>query len=388
MFRNYVVAIIGAAIAVVTLVAVGIYQATLDPENTKYDCAFNSASIERKIIGKRADYVAQRYLPPVSAKKKSGKGNFVAHYDDVAIFTRGEKTVVHGMDITYADSVATAISFSEPVKSKDAAILNACPLCFKLIDAEFMTKTKGTVETKKAPKGMIPLAILLLFILSNIPFLLLWPFSTWLIKKEVPMGALIAIVSWLLLYWIYIGILAYSNGTAILFLVLAVIWVAIAAGKILSSRPADDYVPEVEDYEEDIPDADADTDDYLDHVSNLAIVLALAGLGKNPSQNRAMLVADIANRHHLPADKFQTVLEKPDMQVNMPRNESLKAEFIENFCKILLCDTSFSDVQFGAVMTMVKGLGITEDEAQGALAYVAKTYYGKALSDYTILKTQ
>ena len=394
MFKSYILSIIGLLLGVGALAFVFVYQKGLEPENTKYNCAFNAASIEGKIIGNKLDDLSAKYLPPVSVKKKAGKGNLVAHYEDIKIFTRGEKTIIREMDVTYKDSVATEIAYGEPHKAMDARIVNASPLSFILMDLEIFTRDKESVTTQKAKSGEVVLLLLWLVLMANLPFLLTWPLATFVAKKvEYPMSAVIMLPLWLVLYWIFYGIAAYAIGTAMLLIVLGAIWLLIAL-KTFHRAIAPEPEPEPYDYQEPSnPGSDynrnadpARVQDYVYHVQNLAVVVTMASYAKNVSEARAEFLTKIAMREGIGIDLFNKALSSPTLNIHQPQDPSLKEEFIDNFAKILLCDSSFSTVQLGAAMTLAKGFGITEDDFGARLRSLAQSVYHRDFSSYKILK--
>ena len=214
----------------------------------------------------------------------------VARYENIKIFTRGEKTIIEGMDITYRNGVAASIKYDEPRKNKDAIFANYSPLAFFFMDKEFLAKDQEVVNTKKAEKWQIPLLILLLVFLVNIPFLLSWPLATLMAKKiGGGVSVFLALVLWLALYWMYLGIAAYAIGTAMIFLILGGIWILIALGAFAravrpvytapsgydpsdydtsssSSGPASSYQPPLQ------PKTDSPA---VQHLQNLAALLSL-----------------------------------------------------------------------------------------------------------------
>ena len=394
MFKSYILSIIGLLLGVGALAFIYIYRSGLEPENTKYDCSFNSATIEGKIVGLKLDDVSAKYLAPASLKKKAGRGNYIAHYDNVKIFTRGEKAIVWDMDVTYKDSVATAITLGDPHTNMDARVANASPLSFTLMNLEIFTRSKEAANTQKAEKWQVVLMILWLVLMANLPFLLTWPLATLAAKKiEAPWSALLVIPMWLVLYWIFYGIAAYAIGTAMLLIVLGVMWLLIAL-RAFHKAIAPEPEPVPYEYEEpsnpgsgstNSPDS-ARFQDYVYHVQNLAVIVTMASYAKNVSEARAEFLTKIAMREGIGIDLFNKALSSPTMVIHQPSDPSLKDVFIDNFAKILLCDSSFSTVQLGAAITMAEGFGITDDEFGNRLMSIASSVYHREYSSYKILK--
>ncbi|MBQ9410000.1 MAG: hypothetical protein IJU21_00145 [Bacteroidales bacterium] len=394
MFKSYILSFLGMLLGVGALVFIYIYRNGLEPENTKYSCAFNSATVESKIIGLKLDDVSEKYLAPISVKKKAGKGNMVAHYEDVKILTRGEKTIVWDMDVTYKDSVATAITLGEPHTNMDARFANASPFSFTLMNLELFTRSKESVNTQKAKPWQVILMVIWLVLMANLPFLLTWPLATLAAKKiEAPWSALVVIPMWLVLYWIYYGIAAYAIGTAMLLLVLGVMWLLIALRAFHKAiRPEPEPQPyQPEDSSNPGSDYNNNADsarfqDYVYHVQNLAVIVTMASYAKNVSEERAKFLTNIAMKEGIGIDLFNKALSSPTMVIHQPSDPSLKDVFIDNFAKILLCDSSFSTVQLGAAITMAEGFGLTDDEFGQRLVSIASSVYHREYSSYKMLK--
>ena len=400
MFKSYVLSIVGMLLGVGALVFIYIYRDKLEPENAKYNCVFNSATLESKIIGLKLDDVSEKYLAPASVKtvkKKGGKKDILAHYEDVKIFTRGEKTVVREMDVTYQDSVATAITLGEPHATKDASIANFSPLAFTLIDAEIFTRSKETVNTEKAQKWQAVLLILWLIVMANLPFFLTWPLATWAAKKlDTPWGALLMIPLWLVLYWIYFGIASYAIGTAMLFVVLGIIWLLIAMrafSKATHPVPEPTFSPTYQSGRSNTASRNTINptrrqQDYYCHIQNLAMISAAASFAKNESETRYQFIVDIAMREELELERFKQAINSPTIKACQPSNPALRQEFIDNIAKILLCDTTFSTIQLGIAKTLTMGLGVSDDDFHDLVKRIASNVYHRELSSYNILEVE
>ena len=396
MFKSYILSIIGVLLGVGAIAFVYKLSKDVEPENIRYICSFNSATIENRIIGQKLDVLSEKYLPPVSVKKKAGRGNMVAHYEDVKIFTRGAEGIIRQMDVTYKDSVATEIVYGEPRKNMDAKIVNASPLALVLIDHEIFTKNKETTEKHKATTPETIMILIWLLLMSNLPFLFTWPLATFAAKKmEYPWNALLVVSVWLLLYWIYLGIAAYAIGTAVLFLVIDAIWLFLAMKfffRIVKPEPVPTYSSPSDSYDsgsgrDSSSNANpARLQDYTYHLQNLAVIASLAAYAKNVSEERAKFITNIATKEGIGIDLFNKALSSPTMVIHQPSDPSLKDVFIDNFAKILLCDSSFSTVQLGAAITMAEGFGITDDEFGNRLMSIASSVYHRDYSSYKVLK--
>ena len=395
MFKSYILSIIGVLLGVGAIAFVYKLSKDVEPDNIRYICSFNSATIENRIIGQKLDVLSEKYLPPVSVKKKAGRGNMVAHYEDVKIFTRGAEGIIRQMDVTYKDSVATEIVYGEPRKNMDAKIVNASPLALVLIDHEIFTKNKETTEKHKATTPETIMILIWLLLMSNLPFLFTWPLATFAAKKmEYPWNALLVISLWLLLYWIYLGIAAYAIGTAVLFLVIDAIWLFLAMKsffRMVKPEPVPTY-SDPADYEGD-PRRDynenadpARVQDYIYHIQNLAAIVSLAAYAKNVSEARAEFLTKMAMREGIGINLFNKALSSPTLEVHQPSTPALKKEFIDNLAKIILCDNSYSTVQLGAAITVAQGLGMDDKDFGLLLIDTANNVYHRDYGSYKVLK--
>lgn len=404
MFKSYIVSIIGFLLGVGVIVYAQLYTKAYSNEDLKQGYSFNAASIEQKLLGKTLEEVSEQYLAPESLKKQKGKGNMVARYENIKIFTRGEKTIINGMDITYKNGVAASIKYDEPRKSKDAIFANYSPLAFFFMDKEFLTKDQEVINTKKAEKWQIPLLILLLVFLVNIPFLLSWPLAILMAKKiGGGVSVFLALVLWLALYWIYLGIAAYAIGTAMIFLILGGIWILIALGAFArAARPVystpSGYDPS--DYDTSSPSSGPapsyqpplkpKTDDpAVQHLQNLAALLSLSYAGKLPVDAKTALISDIATREQVDIESFKYAMNNITLEAPKHVSGQRKMQFIDDIAAILACETSFSNPFFGAAVMIAEHYGLESNQFLGRVKTIAKMKYQRDFpGDYTVIDNQ
>lgn len=406
MFRSYIPSLIGFVAGIGIIVYMfAIYPKSIEPDNIEYGCTFNAMTMENKLIGKTYTEISQKYLPPVSVKSKGRKGNMNARYENLRIFTKGENTISYGMNITYKDSVATDLVIDEPSKSKDAFFVNAMPLSYLLIDMEFMTRDRSPLNNSSAKGWQIPLLLLFGLLLINLPFLLLWPLTTYIVNKtEAPWANIFPLLLWLVGYWLYIGIVAYSNGSAILFVVLGVIWIIVAdiilngsvdqadlshihntAGpRVLNTTTT--YTPVSNNSGGGSNTSGPVYATCLSHISNLAAVL---GTSKgHQSMERASVVATFAQKHGIDMNDFDTAIGKGTVDVTVPSNKTLYNEFRDNIARILLCDATMNNLQLGVAAKMLESYGIDRDSLSGFLDGISQKEYGRTFpGDYNIVMT-
>ncbi len=404
MFKSYIVSIIGFLLGVGVIVYAQLYTKAYSNEDLKQGYSFNAASIEQKLLGKTLEEVSEQYLAPESLKKQKGKGNMIARYENIKIFTRGEKTIINGMDITYKNGVAASIKYDEPRKSKDAIFANYSPLAFFFMDKEFLTKDQEVINTKKAEKWQIPLLILLLVFLVNIPFLLSWPLATLMAKKiGGGVSVFLALVLWLALYWIYLGIAAYAIGTAMIFLILGGVWILIALGAFArAARPVysapSGYDPS--DYDTSSPSSGPapsyqpplkpKTDDpAVQHLQNLAALLSLSYAGKLPVDAKTALISDIATREQVDIESFKYAMNNITLEAPKHVSGQRKMQFIDDIAAILACETSFSNPFFGAAIMIAEHYGLESNQFLGRVKAIAKMKYQRDFpGDYTVIDNQ
>lgn len=409
MFKSYIVSIIGFLLGVGVFVFAQLYTKAYSNEDLKQGYSFNAATIEQKLLGKTLEEVSERYLAPESLKKQKGKGNMIARYENIKIFTRGEKTIINGMDITYKNGVAASIKYDEPRKNKDAIFANYSPLAFFFMDKEFLTKDQEVINTKKAEKWQIPLLILFLVFLVNIPFLLSWPLATLMAKKiGGGVSVFLALVLWLALYWIYLGIAAYAIGTAMLFLILGGIWILIALGAFAravrpvysapsgygpssydpsdydtsssSSGPAPSYQPPLK------PKTD---DPAVQHLQNLGALLSLSYAGKLPVDAKTNVIGDIATREQVDIESFKYAMNNITLEAPKHVSGQRKMQFIDDIATIVACETSFSNPFLGAAVMIAEHYGLDSNQFLGRVKTIARTKYQRNFpDDYTVVDNQ
>ena len=404
MFKSYIVSFIGFLLGVGVIIYAQLYTKAYSNEDLKQGYSFNAASIEQKLLGKTLEEVSEQYLAPESLKKQKGKGNMIARYENIKIFTRGEKTIINGMDITYKNGVAASIKYDEPRKSKDAIFANYSPLAFFFMDKEFLTKDQEVINTKKAEKWQIPLLILLLVFLVNIPFLLSWPLATLMAKKiGGGVSVFLALVLWLALYWIYLGIAAYAIGTAMIFLILGGVWILIALGAFAraarpvysapsgydssgydtsspSSGPAPSYQPPLK------PKTD---DPAVQHLQNLAALLSLSYAGKLPVDAKTDIIGDIATREQVDIESFKYAMNNISLDAPKHVSGQRKMQFIDDIATIVACETSFSNSFLGAAIIIAEHYGLESNQFLGRVKAIAKMKYQRDFpGDYTVIDNQ
>ena len=392
MFRSYIASIIGFLLGVGTLLYAGLFTEDVDPDNIKQEYSFNSASIHQKLIGKTLDEISEQYLPPTSVKTLKGKGNMVAHYEDIKIFTRGEKTLVSDMDITFQQGWASSIKYGKPTDSWDARIANASPLAFFLMDKEVFTKRQDVINAKEAEKWQLPLLILLLLFLVNLPFLLTWPLATLMAKKmDNDLSFFLIAVIWGALYWVYLGIAAYAIGTAVLFLILGGIWYLYALRRFFRTvHPAP--IASSDSYGDSYSSGSASSyvsQDVRGHIGNLWILVQLCSLADIDPKKRMDFLADIATRERVATPTFKEILNNATMSNPKPVSNARKEEFLDDLAGILMCDTTFSDVQSGYAFTVSEVYGEKREKFIGRMITYARTELGKQFpEDYTVVESK
>lgn len=404
MFKSYIVSIIGFLLGVGVIVYAQLYTKAYSNEDLKQGYSFNAASIEQKLLGKTLEEVSEQYLAPESLKKQKGKGNMIARYENIKIFTRGEKTIIEGMDITYKNGVAASIKYDEPRKNKDAIFANYSPLAFFFMDKEFLTKDQEVINTKKAEKWQVPLLILLLVFLVNIPFLLSWPLATLMAKKiGGGVSVFLVLVLWLALYWIYLGIAAYAIGTAMIFLILGGVWILIALGAFSratrpvysapsgydssgydtsspSSGPASSYQPPLK------PKTD---DPAVQHLQNLAALLSFSYAGKLPVDTKTDIISDIATREQVDIESFKYAMNNISLDAPKHVSGQRKMQFIDDIATIVACETSFSNPFLGGAVMIAEHYGLESNQFLGRVKAIAKMKYQRDFpGDYTVIDNQ
>ena len=393
MFKSYIVSIIGFLLGVGAIIYAGIYTNYEEPENVKQTYVFNAGSIEQKLLGKTPEEISEKYLAPVSTKKLKGKGNQVSHYENIKIFTRHEKTVVETLDITFRNGVAESLKYGEPRKNKDASFANASPLAFWLMDKEIFTKGSEVIKAEQAEKWQIPLLLLLLVFLVNLPFLLTWPLATLMAKKMDDAAFFLIAPLWLLLYWVYLGIAAYAFGTAMLFLILGGIWLLIAMRAFYRTVDTSVYSGSTGGYSGSSYGSGTGStyvsQDVCNHIGNLWILVRLCSLADIDPKKRMDFLADIATRERVATSTFKGIINNPTLSDPKPVSNSLKEEFLDDLAGILLCDTTFSDVQSGYAFTVSEVYGEKREKFIGRMITYARTELGKQFpEDYTVVESK
>ena len=393
MFKSYIVSIIGFLLGVGAIVYAGIYTNYEEPENVKQTYVFNAGSIEQKLLGKTPEEISEKYLAPVSTKKLKGKGNQVSHYENIKIFTRHEKTVVETLDITFRNGVAESLKYGEPRKNKDASFANASPLAFWLMDKEIFTKGSEVIKAEQAEKWQIPLLLLLLVFLVNLPFLLTWPLATLMAKKMDDAAFFLIAPLWLLLYWVYLGIAAYAFGTAMLFLILGGIWLLIAMRAFYRTVDTPVYSGSTGGYSGSSYGSGSSSSyvsqNVCNHIGNLWILVQLSSLADIDPKKRMDFLADIATRERVATSTFKEIINNPTLSDPKHVSSARKEEFLDDLAGILLCDTTFSDVQSGYAFTVSEAYGEKREKFIGRMATYARTEYGRDLAqDYNVVASK
>ena len=393
MFKSYIVSIIGFLLGVGAIVYAGIYTNYVEPDNVRQTCVFSSKTINQKLIGKTPEEISEKYLAPVSTKKLKGKGNQISHYENVRIFTRHEKTVVETLDITFQNGVAESLKYGEPRKNKDASFANASPLAFWLMDKEIFTKGSEVIKAEQAEKWQIPLLLLLLVFLVNLPFLLTWPLATLMAKKMDDAAFFLIAPLWLLLYWIYLGIAAYAIGTAMVFLVLGGIWLLIAMRAFYRAVDTPVYSGSTGGYSGSSSGSGSSSSyvsqDVRNHLGNLWILVQLCSLADIDPQKRMEFLAKIATRERAATPNFKEILSNAKMSDPKPVSNARKEEFLDDLAGILLCDTTFSDVQSGYAFTVSEVYGEEIEKFTGRMITYARTELGYQFpEDYTVVRSK
>ena len=401
MFKSYIVSIIGFLLGVGAIIYAGIYTNYFEPDNVKQTYVFNAKTIELKLIGKTSEEIAENYLPPVSVKKLKGQGNQIAHYEDIKIFTRHEKTVVESMDITFKKNVAESIKYGEAHKNRDASFANASPLAFWLMDKELFTKGKEVIESEQAEKWQIPLLLLLLVFLVNLPFLLTWPLATLMAKKMDDVAFFLIAPLWLLLYWIYLGIAAYAIGTAMVFLILGGIWLLIAMrafyravdtpvysgstggysgssyGSGSSSSSGSSYQPPKQPITETVE---------VRHFENLSALFTIAQMDKLPQDKIMQTISDIGLREKIDMDAFKYAVAHPSLEIPLGVTGSRKMQFVDDIAQVITCQTTISDKFLSVGLSFAEKYGLDTDQFSGRLRSVAYSKYQRKFpTDYDFI---
>ena len=408
MFKSYLASIVGFLLAAGTIVYAGLYTRFADQGNVRDTYVFNSKSIEQKLAGKTIEEITELYLPPVSVKTMKGKGNMVARYEDIKIFTRGEKSIVKGMTVTYKNGKADSFQYDEPTKDRDAGLANASPLAFFLMDKEILTKHQEPINSVKAEKWQIPIMLLLLVILANLPFFLTWPLSTMMAKKMDGNLAIIMVpLMWLLLYWIYLGIAAYAIGTAMIVVVLGAMWLLIAFVALTRTlvRPVRARTPKPS-YEESYPPSaprqkqarapqpprkpqrDPRKDEAVEHLRNVAAFLSLAQQNKMPVENINVLISDIATRENVDIESFKYAMANPSLEVGKHLSASRKQQFIDDLIELLVCEQTIGTLQIGLVMLLCGEKYHSEDYKDRIRDIALNKYHRNFMDDYTVIQNE
>ena len=229
MNKVYILPLAGSIITIALIVLSTIYYSKdKDGDNVEYSVVFNSATIERKIIGRHFNTISSRYLPPSEVKGTRKRGTFEATYSGIKVFTKGDAHLISGMTVSFTDSIATALTLNEPGSKKrmDARIVNLNPLAFKMIDSEI--GTRDVSQDRGAAKGWeIPLLLLLgllILILFGAGWLIvLTPLILFFMREiDEPVNWIATLVLAAISAWLWFPFLAYSQGNALLYIIIGI----------------------------------------------------------------------------------------------------------------------------------------------------------------------
>ena len=402
MYKNYILPVICFVLTLGMMVFTYFYDAKEKTgDKVEYKLVFNSATVESKIVGKSHKEITAQYLPEKEILKKGRKGTFTASYDGLRIFSQGDRREIRSMEVDFKDSVAVALRLAEPREKTtwSATVLNLNPLMFKLIDAEFATRTI-TASNGKAKGWQVPLLLVLALVFVVLGgvggFNLVWPLVTFLCRK---LGFWVATVMGLLIIlavsWLWWPLLAYTSTNIGSFLVIGVPFTLYAIIKLFAREPeepeeewapapvvaprvAPRVAPKVapkEDnwghYLEEIPHVIA-----INHLKNLWYLVCIG----NFENERCDLHAEYADEMpSISGEEYRTTLIEDNSYepyVMVPASQNLRLKFVEDYCRMLACHVpvKFSLVNIAGDMALK--LGYSAERFAAILKDVAKNVYG------------
>ena len=291
MYKNYILPVICFVLTLGMMVFTYFYDAKEKTgDKVEYKLVFNSATVESKIVGKSHKEITAQYLPEKEILKKGRKGTFTASYDGLRIFTQGDRREIRSMEVDFKDSVAVALRLGEPREKTtwSAKVLNLNPLMFKLIDAEFSTRTI-TASNGKAKGWQVPLLLVLALVFVVLGgvggFNLVWPLLTFLCRK---LGFWVATVMGLFIIlaasWLWWPLLAYTSTNIGSFLVIGVPFTLYAIIKLFAREPEEEWAPAPvaapkNDYSDDSNESDLpDWGHYLEEIPHVIAINHLKNL--------------------------------------------------------------------------------------------------------------
>lgn len=401
MYKSYILPIICFVLTLGMMVFTYFYDAKEKTgDKVEYKLVFNSATVESKIVGKSHKEITAQYMPEKEILKKGRKGTFTASYDGLRIFTQGDRREIQSMEVDFKDSVAVALRLAEPREKTtwSATVLNLNPLMFKLIDAEFATRTI-TASNGKAKGWQVPLLLVLALVFVVLGgvggFNLVWPLVTFLCRK---LGFWVATVMGLLIIlavsWLWWPLLAYTSTNIGSFLVIGVPFTLYAIIKLFAREPeepeeewgpapvvaprvAPRVAPKVapkEDswghYGEEIPKAIA-----INHLKNLWYLVCMGDF----ENERCDLHAEYADEMpSISGEEYRTTLIEDnsyESYVMVPASQNLRLKFVEDYCRMLACHVpvKFSLVNIAGDMAL--RLGYSAERFAAILKEVAKDRY-------------
>ena len=401
MYKNYILPVICFVLTLGMMVFTYFYDAKgKTGDKVEYKLVFNSATVESKIVGKSHKEITAQYLPEKEILKKGRKGTFTASYDGLRIFTQGDRREIRSMEVDFKDSVAVALRLGEPREKTtwSAKVLNLNPLMFKLIDAEFATRTI-TASNGKAKGWQVPLLLVLALVFVVLGgvggFNLVWPLLTFLCRK---LGFWVATVMGLFIIlaasWLWWPLLAYTSTNIGSFLVIGVPFTLYAIIKLFAREPEE---PEEEwapapvaapknDYSDDSNESDLpDWGHYLEEIPHVIAINHLKNLWYlvcmgNFENERCDLHAEYADEMpSISGEEYRTTLIEDNSYepyVMVPASQSLRQRFVEDYCCMLVCHTpvKFSLVNIAGDMAL--RLGYSSEHFAAILKEVAKDRYG------------
>ena len=401
MYKNYILPVICFVLTLGMMVFTYFYDAKEKTgDKVEYKLVFNSATVESKIVGKSHKEITAQYLPEKEILKKGRKGTFTASYDGLRIFTQGDRREIQSMEVDFKDSVAVALRLGEPREKTtwSAKVLNLNPLMFKLIDAEFSTRTI-TASNGKAKGWQVPLLLVLAFVFVVLGgvggFNLVWPLVTFLCRK---LGFWVATVMGLFIIlavsWLWWPLLAYTSTNIGSFLIIGVPFTLYAIIKLFAREPEE---PEEEwapapvaapkiDYSDDSNESDLpDWGHYLEeiphviainHLKNLWYLVWMGGFENERCDLHAVYADEMPS---ISGEEYRTTLIEDNSYepyVMVPASQSLRQRFVEDYCCMLVCHTP---VKFSLVIIagdMALRLGYSSERFAAILKEVAKDRYG------------
>ena len=393
MYKNYILAFLGFAAGLAMVIFFTcFYNQDRPEEDFEITCVFNKATIGDKLAGKTFNDISRQYMPATSVTAPKGKkvpaGNFQARYENVKVFSKGSKDVVHGLTMEFKDSVVTKISLDEAKPSKDARWVNLSPLSYKFIDWEWGTRIKELKENEKAKGWQIPLLLLLGLLLLLLPFLFLWPLGVWLVRSMEGLGIVLYFLVTLLVLWLYDGFIAYSNGSTIVFVVVQAVALLITLNSMSKAiRGASAPTYSQSGMSGSSSNGRCSKSEYIGHLCNLAFLMASYGPDNKQdpaSEKRARVVVDSMSRYgiKLSTDEFQSCMSHPrdTNNVSVPSNPAIRAEFVEDFFRLLASDETIpiTAIKLAVVKIFADKLGESMElpDIMKRVVEVAKNEFG------------